>query len=125
MSSTLLPVTGRSRELCWESLPQWKEWVLEQSQGEGADLLRIEQQDINRAVPTRYVQQSHLSPGSALPCRPGNQLLRRSAVAPTAAGVPGEGRRMQPPGGPRALGGQNLSLKGREVGCSAWEGFLR
>ena len=39
-------------------------------------------------------QQSQLRPGPALPSRPGNWLLRRPALTPGPAGVPGEGRRM-------------------------------
>lgn len=59
--------------------------------------------------PACEAQQSQLSPGPALPCWPGNWLLRKPACTPGPAVVPGGRRRMQPPVAPRALGRQSLS----------------
>lgn len=72
--------------------------------GEGTRVLEASGRTHTGHCPTRNVRQSHLSPGPALPGWPGNRLLRRPALAPGPARVPGEGRRMQPPGGSQGPG---------------------
>lgn len=61
--------------------------------------------------PTQNIQQSHLSPHPALPCWPGNPLLRRPVLTPGPAAVPGEGRRMQLPSGSQGPGETEPVLK--------------
>lgn len=75
MPTMLPPVTGRQVQ---GAEPTGEGAGPGHSQGEGADLLGVKQQDTNRAAPPYYThpqdtQQSHLFPRPGLPCWPGNR----------------------------------------------------
>lgn len=66
--------------------------------------------------PTGNIQQSSLSPGPALPLRPGNSLLRRPVLTLAQLGPQGRGEECSCLVAPMAQGRQSLSLKGRQAG---------
>lgn len=106
--NSLLPDTARrSRQLCWKTLPSKA----------GAQSGCGRQRPGNRAAghkqgstPPRTPSRA-ISPHPALPCWPGNPVLRRPVLTPGPAAVPGEGRRMQLPSGSQGLGETESVLK--------------
>lgn len=95
--------------------PQWTEPRTE-TQAEGANVLGTEWQDKNRAAPHPAHPAEPFLPGPALPCQPGNPLLRRPRLTPGPAAVPGEWRRMQLPRGSHGPGETEPVLK-RQGDC--------